>query len=160
MSVIPTIDEVLEELKDATLFSRLDLKWGFHPIELAEESRYITTFSTHDWLFRYKRLNFGISSALEVYQRIVQQVLSGLEDAKSIADDIIVFGTDETHDQRLNAVLQRLQDKGLTLNKDKCELRVSKTTFIGHQMEFGLGMTYITDIMSDWSHSLFVMAQD
>ena len=41
---IPTVDEVLEELKDSTLFSRLDLRWGFHQIELDETSRYITTF--------------------------------------------------------------------------------------------------------------------
>ena len=129
---IPTVDEVLEELKDSTLFSRLDLRWGFHQIELDETSRYITTFSTHEGLFQYNRLNFGITSAPEVFQRIVQQVLSGLKGARSIADDIIVFGNENNHDARLEAVLQRLSEKGLTLNKDKCEFRVSKTTFMGH----------------------------
>ena len=129
---IPTVDEILEELKDATIFSRLDLRWGFHQVELAEESRFITTFSTHEGLFRYKRLNFGISSAPEVFQRIVQQVLSGLAGARSIAVDIIIFGNEENHEGRLQAVLQRLQSKGLTLNRDKCEFGVSKTTFMGH----------------------------
>ena len=57
---IPTIDEVLLDMNQSTVFSKLDLKWGFHQIELAEESRGITTFSTHCGLYRYKRLMFGI----------------------------------------------------------------------------------------------------
>ena len=129
---IPTVEEILEEIRDATVFSRLDLKWGFHQIELEEESRYITTFATHEGLFRYRRLNFGISSAPETYQRIIHQVLDGLKGARNIADDIIVFGTEENHDERLHAVLQRLQEKGLTLNQSKCEFGVNKTTFMGH----------------------------
>ena len=69
---IPTIDEVLLDMNQSTVFSKLDLKWGFHQIELAEESRGITTFSTHCGLYRYKRLMFGITSAPEVYQHIIQ----------------------------------------------------------------------------------------
>ena len=44
---IPTIDEVLEDMQEASVFSKLDLKWGYHQIELSEESRSITTFVTH-----------------------------------------------------------------------------------------------------------------
>jgi hypothetical protein len=79
------------------------LKWGFHQIELAEESRGITTFATHSSLYRYKRLMFGITSAPEVYQHIIQQVFQGCEGVQNIADDIIVHGpTIELHDQRVN----------------------------------------------------------
>ena len=60
---IPTVDEVLYQLNGSTIFSRLDLKWGFHQIELEEQSRNITTFVTHKGFYRYKRLMFGISSA-------------------------------------------------------------------------------------------------
>ena len=52
---IPTIEEVLYDLNGSTVFSKLDLKWGFHQIELEAESREITTFVTHRWLFSYKR---------------------------------------------------------------------------------------------------------
>ncbi|XP_044182144.1 uncharacterized protein K02A2.6-like [Acropora millepora] len=58
---IPTIDEVLEDKQEASVFSKLDLKWGYHQIELSEESRIFTTFVTHKGLFRYKRLMFGIT---------------------------------------------------------------------------------------------------
>lgn len=64
---IPTIDEVLQAMNGSTIFTKLDLKWGFHQIELEEDSRAITCFCTHKGLFRYKRLMFGISSAPELY---------------------------------------------------------------------------------------------
>ena len=63
---IPTVDDVLYQLNGSTIFSKLDLKWGFHQIELEEQSRNITTFVTHKGLYRYKCLMFGISSAPEL----------------------------------------------------------------------------------------------
>jgi hypothetical protein len=61
--ITPTIKEIIGDLNGATVFSKLDLNQGYNQLELAPESRYITTFSTHLGLMRYKRLNFGISSA-------------------------------------------------------------------------------------------------
>ena len=68
---IPTVDEVLENFNGSTVFSKLGLCLGFHKIEFDEDSRDITTFATHDGLFRYKRLSFGVNSAPEKYQQIV-----------------------------------------------------------------------------------------
>ena len=56
---IPTIDEVLQDLNQSKFFSKLDLNSAYHQIELVPESRDITTFGTHDGLYRYKRLMFG-----------------------------------------------------------------------------------------------------
>ena len=74
---IPTIEEVLYDLNGSTVFSKVDLKWGFHQVELAERSREITTFVTHGGLYRYKRLMFGVTLAPEKYQKIVTDVLHG-----------------------------------------------------------------------------------
>ena len=65
--ITPTMDEIIVKLNGAKIFSKLDLNQGYHQIEINEESRYITTFSTHKGLFGYKRLNFGIASAAEVF---------------------------------------------------------------------------------------------
>ena len=54
---IPTVDEVLQDMTQSSLFSKLDLKWGYHQLELSEESRDITTFTTHAGLYRYTRCN-------------------------------------------------------------------------------------------------------
>ena len=60
-------------------------------------------------LMRYKRLNFGISSAAEIFQNIIHETLEGIDSAINISDDILVFGkTLEEHDQNLKAVFQRL----------------------------------------------------
>ena len=76
---IPTIEEVLYDLNGSTVFSKLDLKWGFHQVELDERSREMTTFVTHRGLYRYKRLMFGVTSAPEKYQKIVADVLHACE---------------------------------------------------------------------------------
>ena len=129
---IPTIDEVRHTMNGSTIFSKLDLRWGFHQLELAEESRNITTFSIHKGLYRYKCLIFfRISAAPEIYQHAIQQVLAGCEGAQNISDDIIIHGRDmKDHDQKLDKVLQYLKKRGLTLNKEKCEFRMSKLIFM------------------------------
>ena len=129
---IPTVDDVLYQLNGSTVFSKLDLRSGFHQIELEEQSRKITTFITHKGLFRYKRLMFGISSAPELYQHTIQQVLEGCEGAYNIHDDIIIHGrTVKEHDVRLRKTFERIQEKGLTFNRHKCAFSMSKLTFMG-----------------------------
>ena len=65
---IPTVDEIVYHMNGSEVFSKLDLKYGYHQIELEEESRKITTFVTHKGLYRYKCVMFGISAAPEKYQ--------------------------------------------------------------------------------------------
>ena len=114
------------------MFSKLDLRLGFHQIELDEESLDITTFATHEGLFRYKRLSFGVNSAPEKYQQIIRQVVSDIDGVQNIADDLIVHGKSiEEHDQSLHKVLQRLEEKNLTLNPMKCGFRMDKVVFMG-----------------------------
>ena len=131
--VTPTIKEMIGDLNEAEVFSKLDLNQGYNQLELAPESRYITTFGTHMGLMRYKRLNFGISSAAEIFQNVIGETLEGIDGAKNISDDILVFGkSHEEHDQNLRAVFQRLREKGLTLNKSKCEYSKDKLEFFGY----------------------------
>ena len=66
--IMPTIDDILMQLNNATVFSKLDLNAGYHQLELDEESRNITTFTTHVGLRRYKRLNFGVTSAQRYFR--------------------------------------------------------------------------------------------
>ena len=132
---IPTIGEILYDLNGSTIFSKLDLKWGFHQVELEEESREITTFVTHRGLYWYKRLMFGISSAPEKYQKVILDVVRGSHGVANIADDLIVHGVNlEEHDRNLHAVLQRLRESGLTLNGAKCGFRLHRLTFFGHDL--------------------------
>ncbi|KAJ1093273.1 hypothetical protein NDU88_006378, partial [Pleurodeles waltl] len=129
----PTIDDILGELSDSRWFSKLDLRSGYHQLVLAQESRYITTFSTHVGLRRYKRLSFGISSAAEVFQNVIQELLVGLPGTINVSDDILVHApTVAEHNARLQKVLQRIQDSGLTLHRQKCEFLRDRIQFFGY----------------------------
>ena len=131
--VTPTIKEMIGDLNGAKVFSKLDLNQGYNQLELAPESRYITTFGTHMGLMRYKRLNFGISCAPEIFQNVIRETLEGTDGAKNISDDILVFGkSQKEHDQHLRAVFQRLREKGLSPNKSKCEYSKDKLEFFGY----------------------------
>ena len=140
---IPTVDEALEELNGSTVFSKLDLRHGFHQVELHADSRDITTFVTHDGLFRYKRLSFGVNAAPEKYQHIISQVIADIEGVVNIADDLIVHGkTVVEHDQSLHKLLARLEEKNLTLNGEKCTFGMGKVVFMGILLsKHGIGPT-------------------
>jgi hypothetical protein len=129
----PTIEDVLSDLNGATRFSKLDLNQGYHQLELHPESRNITTFLTHIGLWRYKRLNFGISCASEIFQNEIRKVLNGLEGRLNVSDDILVYGKNETeHNERLMKVLERLEQKGLILNKTMCKIAQKSLTYLGY----------------------------
>lgn len=106
---IPAIEEFEPELKDAKVFSKIDLRHSYHQILLALEFREITTFSTHVGLFRFKRLFEVLSCAPEKFQRLMETLLSGLEGVLIFLDDLVVYGKDKAeHDVRLAAVLKKL----------------------------------------------------
>ena len=130
---IPTVEEILQDLTGACVFSKLDLRWGYHQIELDEQSKQYTTFATHTGLDRYKCLMFGVSAAPEIYQHVIQQSLQGCPGMRNISDDIIVSGKDQQEqDHNLNNVLTRLQERGLTLNAEKYKFSVPEITFFGY----------------------------
>ena len=76
---IPPVDDTLAQLSGATIFSKVDANSGFWQIPLAEESQLLTTFITPQGRYCFQKLPFGISSAPELYQRRMSQILTGLE---------------------------------------------------------------------------------
>ena len=129
---IPTVEETLQEISHAKVFSRLDLNMAFHQIELHPDSRDITTFAAPNGLYRYKRLIFGVNMATEKFQQIMWQVIKDCPGTYNLHDDIIVVGADDKeHDENLNRTVHKLQESGLTLNYDKCEIGVNKMIFMG-----------------------------
>ena len=134
----PTIDDLVVELNNAKIITKLDLKSGYNQLVIEPESRYITTFCTHVGMFRYKRLSLGINAASEIFQREISKLICGAQGAINFSDDIIVHGsTQEQHDARLNDVLRRLSGAGLTLNAAKCEFSRPELDFYGLHFSAG-----------------------
>ena len=128
----PTVDDLIHALNGAQLFSKLDLRSGYHQLTLAPDSRYVTTFATHKGLRRYKRLNFGTNSAGELFQRVISDQIRDIPGAINISDDVIIYGkTPEEHNKALKAVIEKFIKVGLTLNREKCLFAQKSLTFFG-----------------------------
>ena len=129
---LPTVEETLGQLS-ATVFSELDSNSGFWQIPLHETSRPLTTFVTPFDRFWFNKLPFGISSAPECFQRLMNHILAGEDGILCHMDDILIFGKNqEQHDTRLHSTLKKIKTEGVTLNKNKCEFNKSQLHFLGH----------------------------
>ena len=129
---LPTTDTTFANLAGARYFSRLDANSGFWQIKLSERSKPLTTFITPWGRYCFNVLPFGISSGSEKFQKCMSQILEGLDGVECNIDDVLVHGaTQEEHDRRLEAVLQRLSNANVTLNADKCVFNVASVQFLG-----------------------------
>ena len=132
---IPTIEETFEKLTGSTMFSKIDLRSGYHQIELTDSSRDITTFSTASGLYRFKRLVFGLSSASEHYQKIISDLFVNEANIQNISDDILVYGkTEGEHNEALQRCFRILQERNLTINLEKCEFKKESLEYFGFQI--------------------------
>ena len=115
---MPKVETTLAQLSGAKIFNKLDANSGFWQVPLANESTLLTTFITPFRRFCFNKLPFGISSAPEIFQRQMNEVLSGLPSVLCHIDDILVYGKDEAEHEksRLQATLKRIQSAGITLN--------------------------------------------
>ena len=133
---LPRIDDVLDQLGRAKYFSCLDLISGFHQIELEEESKDITSFSTDKGSYRFKRLPYGIKIAPNSFQRMMSLAFSGLKPSQAFVymDDLIVVGCSEKHMlQNLKDVFTLCRQHNLKLHPDKCSFFRHEVTFLGHK---------------------------
>ena len=121
MYLLPTVEETLQEISEARVFSKLDLNMAFHQIELHPDSRDVTTFASPDGLYRYKGLFFGVDMATEKFQLLIWEILKDCPSAYNLHNDVRVVGRDhKEHDENLDKVMRKFKEHGLTLNYEKC----------------------------------------
>ncbi|XP_041349296.1 uncharacterized protein K02A2.6-like [Gigantopelta aegis] len=129
---LPTREEIMSRFAGAKVFSKLDASNGFWQIQLDEQSSRLCTFNSPIGRFRFLRLPFGISSAPEIYHRIIHSLFEHMDGVDTSMEDIIVWGKNEQeHNRRLCQVLEKARKVGLKLQKEKCEIGVSELTFLG-----------------------------
>ena len=129
---IPTLEDLTFKLKNSKVFTKLDLTSAFHQLELSKKSRYITTFQTENGIKRFTRLTFGVNSAQEELQHALRETIKDIDGTMNLIDDIIVHGENqEEHDESLFNLLQRFEEKGLTLNLSKCLFSQKYLKFFG-----------------------------
>ena len=136
---LPRIDDLLDQLGHSRYFSSLDLAAGYWQIQVAPESQCKTAFVTHRGLFEFRVMPFGLTNAPAVFQRLVQEVLDGLNPeggpdfVTAYLDDILIFSrTLEEHQEHLRMVMERIVAAGLKLNLEKCKFIQPEVEYLGH----------------------------
>jgi len=132
---MPNIDDMLNTLNGAQYFSTIDLGNAYYQVELEEESKEKTAFSTKSGQYCFKRMPFGIAAAPATFQELMVKVLGNLnwKEAVVYLDDILIFSrTKEDHIHRIKNVFQRIKESGLKINPEKCQFLVRQTKFLGY----------------------------
>ena len=97
----------MSEFHGARLFSKTDLHWGYLHTPLEEDSPEITAFVSHEGVYRFRRVPFGLSTAPSAFQRIMRQLLASLEGVVVFLDDVVHGRTEEELDFWLDLTLQQ-----------------------------------------------------
>ena len=118
---LPKIDEIYARLKGSRIYSTFDMRSGYYLMPLSEKARPKTAFVSAYGKWKFKRCPFGLAQAPAYFQRLVNEVLSGLDFTFGYLDDILVFSPDmATHLQHLRCIFERLRAVDLKLKEIKC----------------------------------------
>ena len=136
----PLIEDFTHKFHDCTVWSKLDLKQGYHQLTLDEQTREIATFSTPWGNYRPKRLVFGARSSQDAFDDVMYRIFGNIPRCLNQRDDILLGGKDMAeHDAVLEQVLQQAIDFNVTFNIEKCQFATETIDFFGHRFtEYGL----------------------
>ena len=130
---LPKIDEMYAKLKDAKVFSTIDLRSGYHHIALGKSSRAKTALVMPFGKYEFLMVPFGLAQAPAYFQLLMNKVLKGLKFTMTYLDDIIIFSQDELqHLEHLEIVFSRLWEAGLKMKHSKCDVFKSEIHYLGH----------------------------
>ena len=137
---LPRIDDLLDRLQGAIVFSKLDLAQGYHQVQMAPEDVHKTAFTTQFGHYEFRVMPFGLCNAPATFQRLMNSTLSPYIGRFCMVylDDIIIFSKDEaSHQEHLALVLAKLAEAGLKAQMSKCEFGMPALQFLGHIVSAG-----------------------
>ena len=133
---LPRIEDILNALAGNKYFTILDMKSGYHQIELFEPHKERTAFTVGPLgFYEFNRMPFGLVNAPATYQRLMEECFFGLhlDICYIYLDDLIIFSkTFDEHVERLKRIFNRLREVNLKLSPKKCEFFKKKVRYVGH----------------------------
>ena len=132
---LPRIDDLFDQLQGATVFSKIDLRSGYHQLKIKEQDVQKTAFRTRYGHYEFLVMPFGLTNAPAAFMDLMNRVFKDYLDRCVIAfiDDILIYSHSlEEHAEHLRIVLNILKQKQLYAKFKKCEFWLEKVAFLGH----------------------------
>ncbi|TYK04862.1 putative retrotransposon protein [Cucumis melo var. makuwa] len=132
---LPRIDDLFDQLRGVALFSKIDLRSGYHQLKVRESDIAKTTFRTRYGHYEFRVMPFGLTNAPAIFMDLMNRIFHQYLDQFVIVfiDDILVYSVDrESHEEHLRIVLLTLRDKQLYAKFRKCEFWLEQVVFLGH----------------------------
>jgi hypothetical protein len=137
---LPRIEDLFDQMKGANVFSKIDLRLGYHQLKIRESDIPKTAFRTRYGLYEYTVMSFGLTNAPTHFMYLMNKVFLEYLDKfiEVFIDDILVFSrTEEEHEVHLRLVLEKLRAHQLYAKFSKCEFWITEVAFLGHIISVG-----------------------
>lgn len=132
---LPRIDDLLDQLLGATVFSKIDLRSGYRQLKIRKEDIPKIAFTTRYGLFEFIVMSFGLTNTPAYFMNLMNKVFMEYFDKFVVVfiDDILIYSkTNEEHAGHLHLVLEKLKEHQLYANYSKCKFWVQEISFLGH----------------------------
>ena len=127
---MPTVEEIFGKIGKASHFAKLDLKSAYWQIALDEKAKELSIINTHKSLFSVNRLQMGMKNASAVFQRCMENILMGNIQGVIVYQDDVMLCAD-SDGQLKRRLRQRLKERAVTLNDEKCIEATNELKFLG-----------------------------
>ncbi len=131
---LPRINDLFDQLKGASVFSKIDLRSGYHQLKIRQEDIPKIAFVTRYGLYEFTVIAFELTNAPAYFMNLMNNIFMEYLDQFVVVfiDDILIYTKDEEHKQHLRLVLEKLNQRQLYAKFCKCEFWLDQVAFLGH----------------------------